>query len=62
MLLAVMLAGILSINPALAGTTSGLGGGIHIGGGAALVVLMLASSGMALLCVLWVRTRARKGA
>lgn len=70
-------AGMLSVRPQLAGTASGLGGFIMIGGGAALSTLaghlltgsetplplqalMLASSAMGLICILYVLRRERK--
>ena len=69
-------AGMLSIKPELAGTASGLGGAIQIGGGAALaalagalltegatemplVLLMLASSVLSVVSILWVMRRAK---
>ncbi|NDR56004.1 multidrug effflux MFS transporter [Aliiruegeria sabulilitoris] len=70
-------AGLLSVRPKLAGTASGLGGFIMIGGGAALSslaghllegsaspmplqVLMLLSSALSLLCMLFVLRRERQ--
>ncbi|MEM0935116.1 MAG: multidrug effflux MFS transporter [Pseudomonadota bacterium] len=70
-------AGMLSVRPHIAGTASGIGGAIMIGGGAALSVLagvvledaatslplqllMLATSYICLLCVLYVLYRARQ--
>lgn len=69
-------AGMMSVRPELAGTASGLGATLTIGGGAALstlgvavlgpdasvarlLVLMLASSGTSVLCILWVFHRRR---
>lgn len=67
-------AGILSVRPELAGTASGLGGAILIGGGAALagvllgpgssemplILLMLASSAASVVAILFVMHRARQ--
>jgi MFS transporter, DHA1 family, multidrug resistance protein len=69
-------AGMLSVRPKLAGTASGLGGTLTIGGGAALsalaafvltegsgamplLVLMIASSALSILAILYVIARAR---
>jgi MFS transporter, DHA1 family, multidrug resistance protein len=70
-------AGMLSVRPHLAGTASGLGGAIMIGGGAALaglagtllrpgstawplLAIMLTSSGLSVLAILYVIRRARQ--
>ncbi len=69
-------AGMLSVRPHLAGTASGLGSAIMIGGGAALSVfagsvlteggtslplllIMTVSTGLAVICILYVRARER---